>query len=75
MKRRERLRRRRESLEDFLNDPPELQAIRLLRTGISDPEEAAKRLFADDQEAQLIEKQLEALDEVRRLRRLAVEQP
>ncbi len=65
------LRQRRESLSDFVNDLPDWLMGRLLHEGITDPEEARRRLYAADEERQLIERQLEALDVVRRLREMA----
>lgn len=65
------LRGRRDSLDSFLSDPADWLMGRFLQEGITDPDAAKRRLYEADEERQLVERQLEILHSVRRLRDMA----
>lgn len=62
---------KRRDLQDFLNDMPDVHMYRFRREGITGEEESARRLAELEQESLLLERQIESLAEVDRLRALA----
>jgi hypothetical protein len=65
------LRNRCSGLKAFLDEDPEVQMNTLISERIFDPQEAAKQLRKSAEEIQLLEQQILAMDEVRRLHRTA----